>query len=101
MIYDIKDDTMNESESNTVTTYCFFPRDSKRTTNREIVILGDGSLGMTDWTCFHVKDNRTLYLDSLVEQTDKVFLKQLPKTNTFHNYYKSQCRTSISSGTYC
>ena len=60
--YNLKNDTMNESELQKVCNYPIYPRDSKIYSDRGFVNIDNGAQGGTHWTCFIVKDNKSYYL---------------------------------------
>ena len=55
--YNLKNDTMNESQLQKITNYPIYPRDSKIYSNKGFVNIDDGQMGGTHWTCFIVKYN--------------------------------------------
>ena len=79
--YNLKNETMNESQLHGIYNYPIYPRDSKIYSDKGFVNIDDGSMGGTHWTCFIVKDDKSYYLDSFGGQPDKFLLKQLPKKN--------------------
>ena len=84
--YKLKDDTINESELQTVYNYSIYRRDSKIYSDKGFVNIDDGSQGGSHWTCFIVKDNKSYYFESFGGQPDKFPLEQLPKPIFYHNY---------------
>ena len=84
--YNLKNDTMNESELQRVYNYAIYPRDSKIYSDKGFVNIDNGSQGGSHWTCFIVKDNKSFYFDSFGGQPDKFLLNQLPKPIIYHNY---------------
>ena len=98
--YNLKDDTMNESQLQRVYNYPIYPKNSKIYSDKGFVNIDDGSQFGTHWTCFIVKDNRSYYFDSFGVQPDKFLLNQLPKPITYHNY-KIQHINSRLCGSYC
>ena len=82
----LKDDTMNESELQRVYKYPIYPKNSKIYSDKGFVIIHDGKMGGTHWTCFIIKDNKSYYFDSSGVQPDKFLLNQLPKPKTYHIY---------------
>ena len=98
--YNIKNDTMNESELQRVFKYPINPRDSKINSDKGFVNIDNGSLGGTHWTCFIVKDKESYYFDSFGGQPDKFLLNQLPKQIIYHNY-KIQDINSKICGSFC
>ena len=98
--YNLKHDTMNESQIQKVYNYPIYPRDSKIYSDRDFVKIDNGSHGGTHWICFIVKDNKSFYFDSFGVQPDKFILKQLPKPIMYHNY-KIQDLNSRLCGSYC
>ena len=97
--YNLKNNTMNESELQRGYKYKVFPRDSKIYSDKDFVNIDNGSQGVTHWTCFIVKDNKSYYFDSFVGQPDKFLLNQLPKAIIYHNY-KIQDINSNLCGSY-
>ena len=97
--YKLKNDTMNESQLQTIYNYNIYPRDSKIISDKGFVNIDAGRLGGTHWTCFIVKDNKSYYFDSFGGQPDKFLLKQLPKPIIYHNY-KIQDKNSRLCGSY-
>ena len=98
--YNLKNDTMNESELQRVYNYPIYPRDSKIYSDRGFVNIDDGRMGGSHWTCFVVRDNKSYYFDSFGGAPDKFLLKQLPKPIIYHNY-KIQDINSFLCGSYC
>ena len=98
--YNLKNNTMNESQSQIVYNYPIYPRDSKISSDRGFVNIDDGSQDGTHWSCFIVKDNKSYYFDSFGGQPDKFLLNQLPKPIIYHNY-KIQDINSKLCGSYC
>ena len=91
---------MNESELQKVYKFSIYPRNSKIYSDKEFVIIDNGSMGGTHWTCFIVKDNKSYYFDSFGGTPDNFLLKQLPKPIIYHNY-KIQEINSKLCGSYC
>ena len=98
--YNLKNDTMNESELQKIYNYPIYPRDSKIYSDKGFVTIDNGLMGGSHWTCFIVKDNNSYYFDSFGGSPDKFLLKQLPKTIIYHNY-KIQDINSKLCGSYC
>ena len=98
--YKLKNDTVNESDFQRVYNYPIFPRDSKIFSDKGFVNMDNGSQGGTHWTCFLIKDNKSIYFDSFGGPPDTFLLKQLPKPILYHNY-KIQDINSKSCGSYC
>ena len=98
--YNLKDDTMNESQLQKVYIYPIYPRESKIYSDKGFVNIDDGQMGGTHWTCFMVKDNKSFNFDSFGSQPDKFLLNQLPKPITYH-HYKIQDINSKLCGSYC
>ena len=53
--YNLKNETMNESELQRVYNYPIYPRGSKIHSDRGFVTLDNASQGGTHWTCFYSK----------------------------------------------
>ena len=98
--YNLKNDTMNESQLQTIYNYNIYPRDSKIISDKGFVNIDNESRGETHWTCFYIKDNKSFYFDSFGVQPDKFLLNQLPKPLIYHNY-KIQDINSKLCGSYC
>ena len=98
--YNLKNDTMNESQLQKVYIYKIYPRDSKILTDKGFVNIDNGSMSGSHWTCFIVKDKESLYFDSFGGQPDKFLKKEIPKPITYHNY-KIQDPNSKLCGGYC
>ena len=98
--YNLKDDTMNESQLQRVYNYPLYPRDSKIYSDRGFVNIDNGSHGGTQWTCFKVKEKKSYYFDSFGGQPDKFLLKHLPEPIIYHNY-KIQDVNFKLCGSYC
>ena len=84
--FNIKNDTMNESQLQKTYNYPIYPRDSKICSDKGFVNIDNGSMGGSHWTCFYRKDNNSFYFDLFGGQPDKVLLTQLPIPITYHNY---------------
>ena len=97
--YNLKNDTMNESDSQKNSNYPIYPRDSKKYSDKVFVNIDNGSQGGTHWSCFYIKDNKSYYFDSFEGQPDKCFLNQLPQPIIYHNY-KIQVLYSRLCGSY-
>ena len=57
--YNLKNDTMNESELQRVYKYHIHPTNSRLYSDQGFVNIDNGSQGGTHWTCFIVKDNKS------------------------------------------
>ena len=84
--YNLKNDTLNESQLQKVYNYPIYPRDSKIYSDKGFVNTENGSMGGSHWTYFIVKDSKSYYFDSFGGQPDKFLLNQLPKPLIYHNY---------------
>ena len=98
--YNLKNNTVNQSELQKVYNYTIYPRDSKIYSDKRFVGIDNGFQGGTHWTCFIVKDKKSFYFDSFGGQPDKFILNQLPKPIRYHNY-KIQDINSKLCGSYC
>ena len=63
--YNLKDQTMSESDLQKIYNYKIYPRDSKITSDRGFVNIDDGDWNGTHWVCFIIKDNKSYYFDSV------------------------------------
>ena len=84
--YNLKIDTMNESDLQRVYNYHIHPRDSNVYSHKGSVNIDHGSQGGSHWTCFRVKDNKSYYFDSFGGYPDNILLNQLPKPIIYHNH---------------
>ena len=98
--YNLRDDTMKESELQRVYKYPIYPRDSKIYSDKGFINIDNGSMEGSHWTCFYIKDNKSYYFDSFESLPDKFLLNQLPKPIIYHNY-KIQDIYSNLCGAYC
>ena len=98
--YNLKNDTMNESELQRVYNYPIYPRDSKVYSDKGFVNIDNGSRGGSHWTCFYIKDNKSFYVYSFGGAPDKFLLNQLPKPIIYHNYIIQDLNSKLC-GSYC
>ena len=98
--YNLKNDTLNEFQLQSVYNYNIYPRDSKIYSEKGFVNIDNGSMGGSHWTCFLIEDNKSYYFDSFGGQPDRFPLNQLPKPIIYHNY-KIQDIDSKLCGSYC
>ena len=95
--YNLKDNTVTESDLKKNDNFPTYPRDSIITTDKELVNLDKGSMGGTRGTYFYIKDNadsmshagsakRSFYYDSFGGYPDKFLLQQLPKPTSILNF---------------
>ena len=98
--YNLKNDTMNESDLQRVYNYPIYPRDSKVSSDKGFVNIDDGRMSEPHWSCFIVKDKKSLYYDSFGGAPDKLLLNQLRKRIIYHTY-KIQDINSKLCGSYC
>ena len=91
---------MNESQLQKISTYNINPRDAKVYSDRGFVILDNGRMGESQWTCLYIKDKKSFYFDSFGVAPDKFLLKQLPKSLKYTKY-KFQDINSQLCGSYC
>ena len=75
--YNLKNDTMNESQLQRVYNYPIYPKNSKIHSEKGFVNIDDGSQGGTHWTAFYVKNNNiSYYFDSFGGSPDKFLLNE-------------------------
>ena len=98
--YNLKNDTMNESQLQKVYNYPIYPRDSKIYSGKCFVNNDDVRMGGPHWTCFYLKDNKSYYFDSFGGTPDKFLINQIPKPIIYHNH-KIQNIESKLCGSYC
>ena len=58
--YNLKNDTLNESELQKVYNYKIYPKDSKIYSDKGFLYIDNGSMSGSHWTCFIVKDNKSI-----------------------------------------
>ena len=98
--YNLKSNTMNESQLQKVFKFPIYPRDSKIHSDRGFVSVDNGSMGGSHWCAFYIKDNKSIFFDSFGGHPANFLLKQLPKPIINHNY-KIQDIDSKLCGSYC
>ena len=98
--FNLKNDTMNESQLQKIYNYPIYPRNSKIYSDRGFVNIDNGSLGDSHWVCFIVKDNKSCYFDSFGGTQEKFLLKQLPKPIKYQNCKIQDINTKLY-GSYC
>ena len=98
--YNLKNDTMNESQLQRNYNNPNYPKDSIIYSDKRFVNIDDGSRFGTHWTCFIVKNDKSFYFDSFGGQSDKFLLNQLRKPIIYHNY-KILGINSKLCGSYC
>ena len=98
--YNLKDDTMNESDLQKVFKYNIKPRGSKIFSVKGFVNIDNGSQGSTHWTCFIMKDKKSFHFDNFGGQPENFLLNYLSKPTIYHNY-KIQEIDSRLCGSYC
>ena len=90
--YNLKAQTMSESDLQKVYNYKIYPRDSKITSNNGFVNIDDGE---SSWdsldVCFCIKNNISYYFRFLSEVLlINFYFKQLPKPIIYHNFKYSK-----------
>ena len=98
--YNLKNYTINEFELQKFYNYPMYPRNSEIYSDKGFVNKDDGSQGGSHWTCFIVKDNKSLFYDSFAGAPDEFLINQLPKQIIYHNY-KIQDLNSKLCGSVC
>ena len=98
--YNLKNDTMNESQLQKIYTYPIYPRDSKIYSDKGYVNIDNGSLNGTHWTCFILRGKKSYYFDSFGGAPDKCLLKQLPKPIVYHNYIIQDMNSRLCGSCY-
>ena len=98
--FNLKTDTRNESQLQTVYNYPTYPRDSELFSDKGFVIIDNGSQCGTHWICCIIKDKKSYHFDSFGANPDKILLKHLPKPIIYPNY-KIQDNISLICGSYC
>ena len=83
--YNLKNDTLNETDLQNVSNYKFFPTDSK--------VYSDKGFEYRRWFSrwfsldfFMMRDHKPYYFDSFGGQLDKFLLNQVPEPITYLNY---------------
>ena len=98
--YNLKNNTMKESQLQRIYNHPIYPRDSKIHSDKGFVNIDNGSQGGSHWCVYYIKDNKSFYFDSFGGSPDKFLLNQLPKPITYDNY-KIQDIDSKLCGSYC
>ena len=98
--YNLRNDTMKESELQRIYISPIYPRDSKINSVKEFVSIDNSSMAGSHWTCFILKDCKSYYFDSFGVQPDKFLLNQLHKPIIYH-IYKIQDISSNLCGSCC
>ena len=98
--YNLRIETMNESQLTKIYNLPIYPRDSKIYSDRGFVNIDNASMGGSHWVCFIVKDNKSHCFDSFGGQPENFLPKLLPKPIIYHNY-KIQDIFSELCGSYC
>ena len=98
--YNLKNDTMNESQLQRNYNNPNYPKDSIIYSDKRFVNIDDGSRFGTHWTCFIVKNDKSFYFDSFGGQPDKFLLNQLRKPIIYHNYKILRLNSKLC-GSYC
>ena len=57
---------MTETDLKRVLNYYIYPRDPTLNTGKGVVIINNGTMGGTHWTCFCIKDNELIFFIRLV-----------------------------------
>ena len=83
--YNLKDDTMNESQLQKIYNHPIYPSYSKIYLEKVFVNLDSGFQGGTHWCCFKTKVNKSYYFGSFGCEPDKFLLDQIPKPIIYHN----------------
>ena len=84
--YNLKIDTTNKSHLQRVYNYHMYPGGSKKCSAKGFVNIDNGSQVGTHWTCFVIRDNKSIHFDSFGGKPDTFLLYQLPKPIMYHNY---------------
>ena len=98
--YNLKNDTMNESQLQRIYNYPIYLKNSKIHSDGGFENIDDGRLGGTHWCAFYVEDKRSYYFDPFGGAPNKFPFKQLPKPILYHNY-KIQDINSKLCGSHC
>ena len=77
--YNLKNDTMNESELKKNYKFKIYPRDFKIYSDEGLVNIDDGSQGETQWVYFIVKESKSFYFHNFGGAPDNFLLNQLPE----------------------
>ena len=84
--YNLRDQTMSDSELQKVYNYKIYPRDSKIITKKGFINIDDGSQRGTPWICVYIKDDKSYYFDAFGGNLDKFIQQQLLKPIIYHNF---------------
>ena len=58
--YNLKVNTINESQLQKIFNYPIYPRDSKIHSDKGFVNIDDGSMNEPHWTCFILKNDKSI-----------------------------------------
>ena len=83
--YNLKNDTMNESQLQKISEYPIYPRDSRIDYDKGFGNIDDATQGGTPWCCFIIKDNKSSYFDSFGGRPDKFLIKEIPESKNITN----------------
>ena len=72
--YNLKNDTMDESQRQKIYNHPIYPRDSEKYSDKGFAIIDNRSMGGSHWTCFIVEDKKSYYFDSYCGQSDELYL---------------------------
>ena len=98
--YNLRNDTMNESQLQRVYNYKIYPRVSKINSDKGFIKIDNGSRNGTHWTCFIIKNTKSYYFDSFGGAPYKFLSNDLPKPIIYHNH-EIQGTNSKTCGSYC
>ena len=76
---------MTKTDLKKIQNCSIYPTGSIITTEKAFVNIHKRERGCSNWTCFHLGDNKSFYLDSFGGSPDNFFLNQLPKPIIFLN----------------
>ena len=96
----LKDKTMKQSDLQRVCKYNMYPKNSKLYSDNRFLIIDNGIMGGSHWTCSIIKGNKSFYFDSFGAQPDKFLVNQLFKPILFHNYLIEDINFNLC-GCYC
>ena len=72
--YNVKNDTVNESEIQIVYNFPMYRRASMKTADEIFVNVDNGKMDGTHCVCYYIKDNKSFYFHSVGGQPDKNLL---------------------------
>ena len=77
---------MTECDLEKVYNYPIHPGGSNVFSDKSFLNIDNGSMGVSHWAAFYVKNNKYFCFGSFRGQPDEFLLNQLPKPINYHDY---------------